>query len=219
VSAQKTQGGTWNWRFILWTAAAGLLSFTASAFLTLVLRERASGAESRPGSTSAARKPVPLAQPSRSTVFPQLPAAGIAQAAPAALVPTIRLNGNVTLNPFAALNAGPPAGSVAAASSPSFAPAKPNKAPVKPELAPPVPSAPAAAPTAPPLPFVAVGAIQGAQVTNGQPVAFIRQQEQLMVVRAGDSIGQNYKVESISAQAIEFTYLPLMQRQTLALAP
>lgn len=72
---------------------------------------------------------------------------------------------------------------------------------------------------APPLPFVAVGAIQGTQVTDGQPVAFIRQQDQLIVVRAGDAIGQNYKVESISARAIELTYLPLMQRQSLALAP
>lgn len=72
---------------------------------------------------------------------------------------------------------------------------------------------------APPLPFTAVGAISGTEVTGGKLVAFIRQQDQLLVIKAGDAIGQTYRVESITAQKIEFTYLPLMQRQVLALVP
>ncbi|MBA2674829.1 MAG: secretion system X translation initiation factor, partial [Ramlibacter sp.] len=79
--------------------------------------------------------------------------------------------------------------------------------------------APAPPPVAPPLPFTAVGAIEGAHVAEGRPVAFVKQQEQLLLVRAGDTIGQTYRVEAVTSQKIEFIYLPLMQRQTLALSP
>lgn len=90
---------------------------------------------------------------------------------------------------------------------PSAAPAEPNQAQFLPAL------------MAPPLPFVAIGSINGASVTDGEPVAFVRQQEQLFVVRAGDAIGHAYRVESVGPQGVEFTYLPLRQRQVLALTP
>lgn len=83
-------------------------------------------------------------------------------------------------------------------------------------MGPPLPPPP---PVAPPLPFTAVGAISGEGVTDGKLVAFIKQQDQLLLVRAGDTVGQTYRVDSVTSQRIEFTYLPLMQRQVLALAP
>jgi hypothetical protein len=121
--------------------------------------------------------------------------------------PSSRLNEQVTFNPFSALNLAPTA---TAASSPRPAPA-PKKTPEF--VGPPLP------PVAPALPFTVVGSIAGAQVTGDQPVAFVKQQDQLLVLRTGDTIAQTYRVESITSQRIEFIYLPLMQRQTLALAP
>lgn len=122
-----------------------------------------------------------------------------------------RLTEHVTYNPFAALN-------LSAASSPAPAASAGRvtaKVKREPELAP----APTPRPTAPPLPFIAVGSIAGPQVTGGQPFAFVKVQDQLLVIRSGDAIGATYRVEAITPQRIEFMYLPLMQRQTLALAP
>lgn len=137
-----------------------------------------------------------------------------ASAAAASDTPTAatltRLEPDVAFNPFGPLNLGTPA----ALGQPSAPPPKPKKAK---QVA--VPAPPPPAPTAPPLPFVAMGSLNGAEVTGGQPVAFLQQQDQLLVVRAGQPVGNNYRVESITSQRIEFTYLPLMQRQSLPLAP
>lgn len=126
-----------------------------------------------------------------------------------------RLSERVAHNPFAMLNLKTEASAVQAPPPPVLASKvkKPNKAPEPPAPLPPPPAA------APPLPFTAVGSIAGAQVTGDQPVAFIRQHDKLLVIRAGDAIGQAYRVDSITAQKVEFIYLPLMQRQSLALAP
>jgi hypothetical protein len=118
-----------------------------------------------------------------------------------------RLSEHVTYNPFAALN-------LNIAPSPAPVASAVKAVQKKPEPAPPPPP-----PTAPPLPFTAVGSIAGAQVTGGQSIAFVKQQDQLLVIHSGDTIGPSYRVESVTAQRIEFTYLPLMQRQTLMLAP
>ena len=129
--------------------------------------------------------------------------------------PYARLLGPIIHDPFTPLNtASPPAST--AQSNGNVAPDPGLKAR---SAKPPEPVAPAPPPVAPPLPFVAVGSVEGAELTNGRPVAFIRQQDQLLVVHAGDTIKQTYRVDSITTQRIEFTYLPLMQRQTLALAP
>lgn len=125
---------------------------------------------------------------------------------------TERLNDQAVHNPFASLNVQPPAPPI----MPKPSEPKAARKPVKVASAPPPPPPP---PVAPPLPFTAVGAIEGPQVAGGKPTAFVRQQDQLLLVRAGDTIGQSYKVESVSAQKVEFIYLPLMQRQTLALSP
>lgn len=123
-----------------------------------------------------------------------------------------RLSPEVTFNPFGAINPGAPA----ALGQPKDAPAtKPKKAVKQAVVAAPPPPPP----TAPPLPFVAIGSLSGTDVTGGQPVAFVQQGDQLLLVRGGQQIGGNYRVESITTQRIEFTYLPLMQRQSLPLAP
>ena len=72
---------------------------------------------------------------------------------------------------------------------------------------------------APALPFTAVGGISGKQIAEGQPVAFLRQNDEVMAVRPGDEINNTYRVESITTEKIELTYLPLKQRQMLLLRP
>lgn len=74
-------------------------------------------------------------------------------------------------------------------------------------------------PTAPALPFSVVGGISGQQIAEGRPVVFLRLRDEVLVVRPGDEIDKTYRVETITAQKIEFIYLPLQQRQTLTLAP
>ncbi len=144
----------------------------------------------------------------------------------------IRMPGLVTFNPFGPLNMAanldaddkltlPRAAAIA--SLPSKQPSRtvppesvplPVQAVMTPAPAPlPVP------PTAPPLPFTVAGAIQGALVAEGQRVAFLRQRDEVLVVRAGDAIGRSYRVDTITPEKIEFTYLPLNQRQSLSLAP
>ncbi len=73
--------------------------------------------------------------------------------------------------------------------------------------------------TAPPLPFSVFGAIEGRQVAEGKPVIFLRQREEVLVVREGDSVGGVYKVEKIAADRVDFLYVPLQQRQSLSFAP
>lgn len=75
------------------------------------------------------------------------------------------------------------------------------------------PPPPPPTPVAPPLPFTFVGMLEkGAS----QPQAFLAQGEQLLVVAAGDTLVNNtYRVDSLSAQQILITYLPLNTQQTL----
>jgi hypothetical protein len=84
-------------------------------------------------------------------------------------------------------------------------------------VAPPPPAPPPPAPTAPPLPFTFVG-LQERGPSLSQPKAFLARGDALLVVTAGDTIENNYSVDSITAQQITLTYLPLKIRQTLAVA-
>jgi hypothetical protein len=127
--------------------------------------------------------------------------------------PSSRLESDVAFNPFGALNMGAPA----ALGQPKKAIEAPTRKRAK-QAAPPPPPPPAP-PVAPPLPFVAIGSISGADVTDGQPVVFLQQQDRLLVVRAGETVAGAWRLESITPQRIEFIYLPLAQRQSLPLAP
>lgn len=84
--------------------------------------------------------------------------------------------------------------------------------PPVPVMAPPR-ALPAPAPTAPPLPFTFVGLLEkGAD----HPMAFVAKGDALLVVAAGDTMDDNnYRVDTLSAQKIVVTYLPMGIQQTL----
>jgi hypothetical protein len=68
-------------------------------------------------------------------------------------------------------------------------------------------------PTAPPLPFTFVGLMEKGAV---RPQAFLAKGDALLVVAAGDTIDNNtYRIETLSAQKIVLTYLPMATQQTL----
>jgi len=98
--------------------------------------------------------------------------------------------------PFAAAGAG-------FAAPLSFRPQTPRSAPMA-----------APRPVAPPLPFRFVGAIEA---SAGRRV-FLMDGAQLHVVVQGDHIDGRYRVDKVDDSRIEFTYLPLKQRQTLMLS-
>lgn len=80
----------------------------------------------------------------------------------------------------------------------------------------PPPPAPVAAPRpqAPQLPFRFVGLIDD----EGGRSVLLMEGNRLHVVQSGEQIDSRYRVERIGDTAIEFTYLPLLQRQTLPTA-
>lgn len=76
---------------------------------------------------------------------------------------------------------------------------------------PPPPPPPPPQPTAPPLPFQ-----YGGQLVQGEErFVFLLQQKRQHIVRVGDAIDNLYRVEAIVPGRIEFTYLPLKQKQEL----
>lgn len=74
----------------------------------------------------------------------------------------------------------------------------------------------AAAPVAtlPPLPFRFVGALED----RGLRAVILMEGETVHIVRAGDRIGERYRIERTGPDALVFTYLPLRQRQVLDLS-
>jgi len=85
-------------------------------------------------------------------------------------------------------------------------PAPPPPAPVAPP-----PAAPPA-PVAPPLPFVYVGTL----AEDGQePVYYLEHGAQVLTLKAGATIGSDYRFDGLRGAELEFHYLPLDQRQTL----
>lgn len=68
-------------------------------------------------------------------------------------------------------------------------------------------------PMAPPLPF----RYQGRLVEESGTTVFLSQGDRMLVARVGDLIGNQYRVESISADAVIFIFEPLKQRQNLTI--
>ena len=80
-------------------------------------------------------------------------------------------------------------------------------------LPPPLPPPPPPPPQAPPLPFVYLG-----QMVDGNRIAvFVAQQQQTLIVHAGDTIGDSYHVDSVTPSLATFTFLPLGEKQQLPL--
>lgn len=77
--------------------------------------------------------------------------------------------------------------------------------PPKPE--PPPPPAP------PPLPFKYMGKL----LEDGKLTVFITKQDRNYAVTSGDTVDGAYRVDSVDAQRVLFTYLPLNMQQTLVI--
>jgi hypothetical protein len=88
------------------------------------------------------------------------------------------------------------------------APAAPAPAP---EPAPPLPAA-AAPPVAPALPFRFLGRYRDGR---GQTVLLV-DGERLHVVGPGDTIDGTWRVERVTGQLVELTYLPMQLKQSLS---
>ena len=52
-----------------------------------------------------------------------------------------------------------------------------------------------------------------------QPTVLLLNGEDIVMATSGDTLADIYKVEAIAETAIEFTYLPLGIRQSLAIPP
>jgi hypothetical protein len=87
--------------------------------------------------------------------------------------------------------------------------------PPPPPPAPVPPPPPPPPPTAPPVPFKFIGQIED---KTAKPAAFITKGEALLVVHVGDVLENTYRVESFSPAQVVVTYLPLQQRQTIAIS-
>lgn len=66
-------------------------------------------------------------------------------------------------------------------------------------------------PVAPPLPYVYMGKM----IENSELTVFLTRQDKPYVVHAGDVLDSQYRVDAIHPPLLEFTYLPLKQKQTL----
>jgi hypothetical protein len=69
----------------------------------------------------------------------------------------------------------------------------------------------AAAPGAPPLPFQFLGRF----VDEGKAAYFLQADGRNVVARVGEKVDEHYMLDSASGDALNFTYLPLNQKQSL----
>lgn len=86
-----------------------------------------------------------------------------------------------------------------------------------PSMPPPSPKAadPPPLPVPPPLPFRHFGALTG---PDGKETVYVAAGDRLLVVRPGEVLDGQYRVDKVSEEEIVFTYLPLEQAQSLRAA-
>jgi hypothetical protein len=75
-----------------------------------------------------------------------------------------------------------------------------------------LPAAVADANSPPPLPFQFLGRF----VDEGKAAYFLQAGERNVVARPGDTLEERYRFDGVVQGALQFTYLPLNQKQTLA---
>lgn len=75
------------------------------------------------------------------------------------------------------------------------------------------PAPPPPPPQAPPLPFLYMGKLAEGDSTT----VFLSVGDRNLIVRPGDVIDNNYRVEEVTDAAVVLTYLPLTVQQTLAI--
>jgi hypothetical protein len=73
---------------------------------------------------------------------------------------------------------------------------------------------PPPAPVAPPMPYRVAGQV----VHDGPPRVVLARDDRVFFVREGDVLEGGYRVESIKSDAVTLVYMPLDERQTLAVA-
>jgi hypothetical protein len=147
------------------------------------------------------------------------PAAGVVDAtrpaaARTAAAPRMRQRGAVPVQAVGVLAIRPRTQSAAddASDAALFASLQPAVSPA-PASAPAVAAAEpmAAASSAPPLPFKLLGRID----EPGRSAVFLQYNDQNLVVRVGETIADQYRVESLKGSTLTLLYLPLNQTQTL----
>lgn len=67
-------------------------------------------------------------------------------------------------------------------------------------------------PSAPPVPYTFIGRLSEAESTT----VFLAAGDRNLVVRPGDVIDSNYRVDAVTDNAVSLTYLPLNVKQTLS---
>jgi hypothetical protein len=75
------------------------------------------------------------------------------------------------------------------------------------------PPPPLPAPVAPPLPFRYLGKLQ----ESGHLVVFLSSNTRPVLIRGGEVLDQQWRVEEISSRMVRFTYIPLAQTATLTI--
>ena len=201
--ASSHAGGTTRigWKKAAVLIAAGLGSFVLAA----AMQGKLQTSDDDLDLAAAPRQRSAPAAPPQAGAVPAFPVEDASQRLEVAMnSPSLRMNKMVVRDPFGPL-------------APEFVPPPqvvappPPPPPVAAEPAPPPP------PTAPPLPFTAVGAIQGKKIANGQLQAFIQHGDNLSVIQKGDTVAGSYRVDEITSDRVVFTYLPLGQKQSLQL--
>ncbi len=222
MTARTTPSSPLRWPQILGLGLAGLASFGFAAYWNIASSNEADDlvqAVVRTRSTSETSAAPAAAQISLDALQPagNQPLQMNARAE--------NTNAQVTRNPFGNLNllasVELAAGRNTGVALPTATVTKPRKLkvespPVVVAEAPPPPPPPPAAPV---LPFTVVGGISGQQIAEGRPVVFLRQRDEVLVVRPGDEIDKIYRVEAITPERIDIIYLPLQQRQSISMKP
>ncbi|TFW32305.1 hypothetical protein [Massilia horti] len=89
--------------------------------------------------------------------------------------------------------------------------AAPAAAPAAPALPPQVQDTASAPPAPPPLPFRYLG-----RYAAGVKLVFLMKGEHVLLAKAGDTLDGGWRVDRVDGPAIQFTYLPLQMKQSLA---
>lgn len=240
MSSTSLTTRSFSWRTTLLVVVAGLLSFglafVSSRWLTDSHSEIVE-VSPRPGGGDGASVVRKLVSPPPQVSSVHLPS-GSAETA-TTYTPALRMDATAAHNPFGRLNLRAQAELDQEASGSQREPAvppppRPARSPMPLALPPPAPVAavaqppnPAAstlgqasakAPSAPPVPFVAVGGIQGRMIAGGTPVAFLRIRDEVFAVRDGDRIGSEYQIEEVLPDRVTLIFLPLMERQSIQLS-
>ena len=79
---------------------------------------------------------------------------------------------------------------------------------------PPVEAAAPPVPQPPPMPYTYTGRME----ERGRTVLFLSRQQRVVLAREGETLDGTYRVDRITPWSVDFTYLPLKQKQSLNFA-